>query len=172
MASAHCQVNENIEAGVMSQMEVPLYFENFEIKAILPYLVGGATYPLGVHMMVIDPPPGSAEAGYDARILLARCVNERCFGRQAGRRRASEYRKMLLACRSLPAACQLLHGSNGVGIRSCEGVCCWPLEQPTRHSSWVLPCIRGYMILRPQDEKCAPVRTSVRTFKVLSTSTQ
>jgi hypothetical protein len=69
--SAHCQLHENIEAGVMTQTDVPWYFGNGEIKAILPYLT--VAFPLGMHMMkAIDPPhtADSAEVEYNARILL------------------------------------------------------------------------------------------------------
>jgi hypothetical protein len=82
------QLHQNIEGGVMAQINVPLYLENDGMKAIMPYLVGDAAFPLGVHMMkAIDPPPAvpSAEAEFNKRILLARRVIERCFGRLKGR---------------------------------------------------------------------------------------
>jgi hypothetical protein len=87
-----CQLHDNIEAGIMKQTDVPLYFETVqhgvEMKSIFPYLIGDAAFPLGVHMMkALDPPPAadSAEAVYNERILLARRVIERCFGRLKGR---------------------------------------------------------------------------------------
>jgi hypothetical protein len=82
------QLHHNIEGGVMDQKEVPLYLENGDIKGIWPYLVGDAAFPLGVHIMkAIDPPPAqdSAGANFNKRILLARRVIERCFGRLKGR---------------------------------------------------------------------------------------
>jgi hypothetical protein len=83
-----CKLHENIEAGIMKQKDVPLYLENGDIKSIFPYLVGDAAFPLGVHMMkAIDPTPaaGTSEVEYNARILLARRVIERAFGRLKGR---------------------------------------------------------------------------------------
>jgi hypothetical protein len=83
-----CKLHENIEAGIMKQKDVPLYLENGEIKSIFPYLVGDAAFPLGVLMMkaiVPTPAAGTSEVENNARILLARHVIERAFGRLKGR---------------------------------------------------------------------------------------
>lgn len=72
----------------MKTAEVQLAFDDGEVLPIWPYLVGDAAFPLGVHMIkAIDAPPaaGSAEKQFNTRILLARRVIERCFGRLKGR---------------------------------------------------------------------------------------
>jgi hypothetical protein len=84
---ARLRLHENTEAGAMATIEVPLYYENGDVKAISPYLIGDAAFALGVHMMkAFDPQPaaGTKEGEYNKRILLARRVIERCFGRLKG----------------------------------------------------------------------------------------
>jgi hypothetical protein len=77
-----------IQVGLMRTVNVPLYFDEGVREDIWPYLVGDAAFPLGEHMMkAIEPPPAAhtAEAEFNTRILLARRVIERAFGRLKGR---------------------------------------------------------------------------------------
>jgi hypothetical protein len=110
-----CHLNWNIEGGVITERDVPLYFDNGEMKAIMPYQLGDVAFPLGVHILkVIDlpPPEGSAEAEFNKRILLARRVIERAFGRLKGRwvfcKRSAFWNNIDFICEAIEA-CYLLH---------------------------------------------------------------
>jgi hypothetical protein len=105
----------------MKQKDVPSYLENIEhaleMKSIIPHLIGDAAFPLGVHMMkALDPQPtaGSAEAVYNQRILLARRVIERFFGRLKGRWvfcKRNAFWKNLVLSRAAIEVCCALHNS-------------------------------------------------------------
>jgi hypothetical protein len=82
------RLHDRIQDGLMRTVNVPLYFDDGQREDLWPYLVGDAAFALGEHMMkAIDPPPatGTAAATFNKRILLARRVIERAFGRLKGR---------------------------------------------------------------------------------------
>lgn len=81
-------LSHRIREGLLTTENIPFYFESGEVKRIHSYLVGDAAFLLGVHMMKsFDPAPaaGTPEKEYNKRILLARRVIERAFGRLKSR---------------------------------------------------------------------------------------
>jgi hypothetical protein len=82
------RLREQINEGLMRTMSVPLFFDDGTRQDMWPYIVGDAAFPFGQHMMkAYDPPPaqGTPEATCNKRILHARRVIERAYGRLKGR---------------------------------------------------------------------------------------
>jgi hypothetical protein len=104
-----------IREGLLTTADVTLYFEDAGVEKIFPYLVGDAAFPLGRHMMkAIDPVPAddTPEKAFNTRILLARRVIERAFGRLKGRWafcRRNTFWNSLDFCREAIEACCGLH---------------------------------------------------------------
>jgi hypothetical protein len=82
------QLKDQIDQGLLQTEATPLNFLDGSEYNVWPYIVGDAAFPLGTHILKCyepSPPQGSPEAKFNRKIINARRVIERAFGRLKGR---------------------------------------------------------------------------------------